>query len=336
MQLKRIVIYPFGFIAALLICSVLLIIAGIDPFTAYASIFTGSFGSAYAISETLVKMTPLLLTAIAFTLPYRAGFWNIGGEGQLFIGALFATLFAYIFGGMPGGVVIPIVLAGSFLAGILWMIVPVFMKVKLGISEIFVTVILNFVAVLFIHYLTTDPLKEPGNPNPQSAVIPVSAWLVKILPDARIHIGFIIPIIAAVAVYLVLHKTTFGYEVRAIGTSIKAANYAGIKISRRIVISAVVGAGLAGLAGGLEITGIHHFLTARLPPNLGYFGILVAVLGKFNPIWEIPASLFFAAMLVGGETMQRFAGVPYGMIYVLVSLITFIIIAIEKIAERRR
>ncbi len=336
MDLKRIAIYPLGLLIALGASSVLLILTGSNPISAFHAIFIGALGSAYGISETLVKATPLLLTALAFTLPHRAGFWNIGGEGQLFIGALFAWIVASSLGNLPSGISIPLILIVSFLSGIIYISLPLLLKVKAGINEVFLTVILNFIAILLINYLTVGPLKEPGNPNPQTANIAIVTWLPRLILGTRLHLGFLLPIFAAILVFIFLYRTSVGYKIQVVGTSLNAARYGGIEISKMVVIAGFLGAGLAGMSGGIEILGIHHFLTARFPQNLGYLGILVAVLGRFNPIWEIPAAIFFAALLVGAETMQRLAGVHYGMIFIIISLITFVIIGFEKAIERRK
>lgn len=334
-KFKKYAPYPIGFALALVVGAILLLLIGINPLSAYYTIFQGSFGSAYGISETLVKATPLLLTSLAFTLPYWSGFWNVGGEGQLFIGSLAAVLLALSLGGLLGPISILLILIISFLAGLAWVVLPVLLKTKLGINEIFVTVVLNFIAALLIEYLCSGPIRGPGEPNPQTAHIPLSTWLPELFSPLRIHVGVFLPFLFVLFSYILLFKTSLGYEVRAIGFSPKAANFGGIKISRAIVITALAGGGLGGLAGAGEILGVHHFLTSRFPAGLGYTGILVSVLGKFNPIWEIPASIFYAALLVGGETMQRVAGVPYGMIFILISLITFIILAIEKVMKGR-
>lgn len=336
MEFKRIAIYPIGLLVALGVCAVLLFLTGINPLSAYSAIFRGSFGSAHGISETFVKTIPLLLTTLAFSLPYWAGFWNIGGEGQLFIGALAAVLLALSLGSLPGPISIPLIFFVSFLAGMAWIVLPLVLKTKLGVNEIFLTVALNFIAILLISYLCVGPIREPGHPNPQTATIPLSTWLPRLMPPLRLHMGVFLPLLAAFLIYTLLFKTSLGYKIRVVGLSPRTARYSGIKISRIVIIATLLGGGLAGLAGAGEVLGVHHFLTARFPVGLGYTGILVAVLGKFNPIWEIPASIFFAALLVGGETMQRIVGVPFGMIYILIALITFIILAIEKAMERRK
>ncbi len=321
---------------ALGLSAALLLLIGINPILAFSAVFSGSIGTPHGISETLIKTTPLLLTALAFTLPYRAGFMNIGGEGQLFMGALAAFLTSVLVGDLPSAVAIPLIFLTAFLAGLIWIILPLIFKFKAGVSEIFITVILNFIAILFIGYLTVGPLKAPGNPNPETVSIPIFTELPKLFPPLRLHAGVFIPIIAAFLIYILFSRTSIGYKIRVIGLSSRSATYAGIKVSKVVVIATFIGAGLAGLAGAGEVLGIHHFLTGRLPVGLGYTGILVAVLGRFNPISQIPASIFFAAWLVGGETMQRMAGVPYGMIFIIISLITFLILATERIMESWR
>jgi len=333
-SLKKFLVYPLGFLAALIISSIVLLLINVDPLVAFGAILQGSLGTPYNISEVFVRTIPLLITALAFALPYSSGFWNIGGEGQLYIGALASVVLALNMGEIPGLISIPLIMLAAFVAGMAWIALPVFAKIKLGINEIFVTVALNFIAILFINFLVTGPIKEPGNVNPQTPVIPASTWLLRFFPPARIHIGIILPFVLAILFYLIIYKTSLGYQIRVSGSSIRAANYAGIKTSRLFLITGLVGGGLAGLAGMEEILGAHHLLIAGISPGFAFTGILVAVMGRFHPLGIIPAAIFFAALMVGGETMQRGANVPYGMISVIVALIALLVFAFQRMGQK--
>ena len=333
---EKYVAYPIGLLVAFSLFSVVLLSIGINPLSAFQSLLYGSFGTTYNISETFVKATPLLLCALAFTIGVKAGFWNIGGEGQLYMGALAAVLLASQLGDLPSSVSIFLVGLTSFFAGVVWLAIPIFLRVKFKINEIFVTVALNFTALYVIGWLCTGPLKDPLSVNPQTPIIPSTTWLLKILPGTRLHAGIILAVVFAILVYLLLYRTTLGYRIRVTGTSSVSARYAGINLSKVITIAAVLSGGLAGLAGMGEVLGTHHLLIEGISPGYGFQGIVIAALVRFNPIGGIFAAIFFAVLLVGGEQMQRGAGVPFGMVYILQAIIVLSVIGIERWMRTRR
>jgi len=330
---RRYLIYPTGFLFALGISSVLLLLIGINPLHAFSALVYGSFGSTYNIGETLTKFIPLLSCALAFTFPSKSGFWNIGGEGQLHLGALAAFLLAFNFGRLHSAIFIPIVVAGSFLAGMAFISLPLIMRVKLGINEIFSTMIFNFIAILLVSFMCIGPLRDPNSINPQTRVIPPSSWFPRIIPPSRFHLGIIFPICFVFLLHIVCEKTILGYKIR-LSSHPKVASYAGVNISRIMTITFLIGGGLAGLAGMSEVLGTHHLLIPGFSSGYGFTGIIIAILAKQNFLAEILVALFFSVLLVGGESMQRGVQVPFGIIFIIQALIVLSILMLEKLWER--
>lgn len=336
--LKSLMPYVMGILFALGICAVLLVLIGVNPLQAYWSLLYGAFGNTYNISETMVKTAPLLLCALAFLIGFKANFWNIGGEGQFYIGALVGTLLAFILGGdlgLPLVISFPVILVVSFLAGMAWLAIPVLLKVKIGVNEIFTTIMFNFIAIHFVQHLLLGPIKDPASNNPQTPMLPSNTWLPRLFPFTRFHIGIILSILIALVAYVLVSKTLIGYKIRATGISQEAATFGGIRVSKVQGIAALLGAGMAGIAGMSETLGTTHLLIYGISPGYGFSGIIVAVLGRFSPVKTIFAAIFFAALLNGAETMQRGAGVPFGMVYILQALIVLAIVGIEMYLRER-
>lgn len=335
MQLRNFLSYLIGLIVALLIFSIILLAMGFNPLLSIQAILYGSFGTVYGVSETFVRMAPLLLSALAFLVAFRARFFNIGVEGQLYIGALTTYLVASQLKGLPSGFAIPLVILASFIGGVVWLMLPLILKIALEINEIFTTVVMNFIATTLISWLCTGPLRDPNAINPQTRPVPSETWLPVLIPKTRFHAGIVLSLLLAFITYLILFKTTLGYKIRAVGLSPLAAKQGGINLPKVIISVGVLSGGLGGLAGMVEVLGAHHLLITGFSPGFGYVGIAIAALGGFHPIATIFASVFFAVLLIGGETMQRGAGVPVDIIYVLQAVLVLSILIIQKwIVER--
>jgi len=336
MRFEKYVAYPIGVLVALLAFSAILLVMGFDPLSSVQAIFYGSFGTLFSASETFVRVTPLLLSALAFLIGFRARFLNIGIEGQLHMGALTAYLAASQTGGLPSGLSIPLIVLVSTIGGIAWLSIPLLLKVKLEINEIFPTVAMNFIAILIISWLCTGPIKDPGALNPQTRPIPRQTWLPLLIPRTRLHVGLILAVFLSFLMYLILYKTVLGYEIRAVGLNPKAAKHGGISLSKNIISAGLLSGGLAGLAGMVEVVGTHHFLIVGFSPGFGYQGIAIAALGGFHPISALIASVFFAILLIGGETMQRGVGVPIDMIYILQAVLVLSVLIVQRWITMRR
>jgi simple sugar transport system permease protein len=329
--LEKYLSYLLGIAASLALFSVTLLAFGYSPLTSIEGLVSGSFGSTFLASETFVLMAPLLLAALAFLVAFRARFYNIGVEGQLYIGALFAYLVGSLLGGFPSVVAILLVLIASAAGGVLWLALPLLMRVKLQVNEIFPTLVMNFVALDVVNWLTAGPIKDPTTGNLQTRVLPRSTWLPVLIPGTRFNVGIIIAIVAAIGVFFVIYKTVLGFEIRASGANPRAAKSGGISVSRSILAVGLMSGSLAGLAGMVVVTGAEHLLAQNFSPGYGYQGIGVAALGAFHPLGTLIASILYSALSIGGESLQRSAqAIPIELIYVLQAIIVLSVLIVQK------
>jgi simple sugar transport system permease protein len=295
---------------ALLLCAIPLLWAGAPVLDAYQVMIQGAFGSRFAIAETLSRATPLVLTGLAATVAFRAKLWNIGAEGQLYLGALAAAALGSGALDLPGWALLPLILAAGALAGGLWMLGPTLLKTRFGVDEVVTTLLLNFVVLLFVSMMLEGPMKDPmGMGWPQSAPILDAAALPKLIPRTRIHAGLVIAIVAAILVWLMLARTTWGFEMRATGANPAAARFAGMPVGRVMLRVGLISGALAGLAGVGEVAGLKGYLTQDLSPGYGYAGIVVAMLAQLHALGVLLAALFVAAVFVGADSMSRAIGV---------------------------
>lgn len=326
----------FSVLAAFAVGGVLILMAGANPLDAYMNLADGAFGSVRAITNTLVKTIPLLLIGVGLTIAYKCRVWNIGAEGQLFMGATLATWMGITFTGIPALALIPLAIVGGFLAGGLWAAIPGILKAKLEVNEVITTVMMNYIAILEMRYLITGPMGDPaGHGFPLSPPIAPSAYLPKILPEdlvreaSRLHAGILIALASAVLVYMLFSKTTLGYQIRVVGANREAARYGGIGVFKSIVIAMFLSGGFAGLAGMVEVFGVHHRLMEGISPGYGYTAIVVALLGKLHPGGVVLAAFFFAALIVGGDTMAYRSGIPIFLAYVIQGVVILFVLASE-------
>ena len=248
---------------AFLIGAVMLAALGANPLEAYGAMLQGAFGDKSGITQTLVKATPLLLVGLGVCIAFRGGVINIGGEGQIIVGALAATAFSIGFKDMSGWFLLPMSMIMGALAGAVWGGIPGVLKAKLGVNEILSTVMMNAIAVQFSNYLLRGPMIDPkeieqGTRIAQSALLPRAVWLTRLVPQTLLHSGAILAVILAVLVYIFLWRTTIGYRIRAVGLNIDAARYAGIKVPLYQALALILGGGFAGLAGAVEVMGVQH------------------------------------------------------------------------------
>lgn len=297
-------------LVALLLVAIPVLFAGGSPLDAYGLMIQGAFGSMFALSETLNRATPLILTGLAAAVAFRAKLWNIGAEGQLYIGALAAVLVGSGLLQMPPALLIPTVMIAGFLAGGMMMVVPTLIKQRFGADEVVITLLLNFVVILFVQMLVEGPLKDPLSMGwPQSVPLLAEAKLPKLLPRLRMHWGLIVGVVAAIALWIMVRKTVLGFEIRAVGENKAAARFAGIPVDKTMLKVALISGGLAGLAGVGEVAGVKGYLSADLSPGFGYSGIVVAMLAGLSPIGTVIAAVFVAAVFVGADSMSRATGI---------------------------
>lgn len=296
--------------AALLLALAALAFAGASPLHATGLLLAGAAGSTFAITETLTRATPLMLTGLAAAVAFRARLWNIGGEGQLYAGALAAVAVGSGLIEAPPWLMIPLVSVAGALAGGLMMLVPALLKARLSVDEVVTTLLLNFVVLLFVQMMLEGPLKDPmGMGWPQSAPILDEAALPKLVAQMRLHAGLLIALAAALLVALLQRATVLGFEMRAVGGNASAAGFAGIPVAATLVKTGFISGALAGLAGTGEVAGLKGYLTSDLSPGFGYAGIVVAMLAALEPLAVVPAAIFIAGVFVGADTMSRSLGV---------------------------
>ncbi len=315
---------------------VLLALAGVNPLTTYKAMLIGAFGSRYAFSETLVKAIPLMLTGLGVAIAFRMLFWNIGAEGQLHMGGFAAAGFAlFIAPKLPPWLGLPGVIMAGFLAGALWGVIPAALKAFVGVNEIITTLMMNYIAVLWVEHLFYGPWKDPkGYGFPGTAEFPEYTWLPRFF-GTRVHLGIVIALVAAVLLWVILSRTKWGYEIRVIGENPNAARYAGINWARNVLLVMILSAGLAGLAGMGEVAGISHRLQKGLTVGYGYTAIIVAWLGKLNPWAVLLVAVLLAGLLVGGDQIQITMGLPAAVSLVLQGIILFLVLGGEIFTQYR-
>ncbi len=330
----------FSFIAivfSLLVSALLIKMAEADILTAFGSLWSGAFGSTRAFFETLVRSTPLILTGLAASMAFRGKIWNIGAEGQLFIGAMTGYWASTMFGGLPSIVLIPIIIIFSFIGGALWGALAGYLKTRFDVDVIISTIMLNYIATYFLSFMLSanGPWREDGSFFQQSAKLAKSTFFPLLVPRSRLHLGFLIAISAAVLIYILLKKTSLGYEIRAFGFNPIASRFKGANISKTVIIIMFISGGLAGLAGAGELFGIHHRLRPDISVNLGYTGIIVAMLAGLNPIAVIPAGIIFGALLNGATKLQIISGVPSSLIYAIQAIVLLFYLTGTTLAQYR-
>lgn len=348
---RQLVVPILSLFTALVIGAVVIILSdpdfiakiGSDPGAAFAAGF-GSVGGAYGgllagsvgnpfvnigpVTETLLRATPLIFAGLAVALGFRAGLFNIGAEGQIYIGALFATAVGISFPDLPLLVHLPLAVLAGFIGGALWGFVPGILKARTGAHEVITTIMLNYVSYLVVDLALRQTFYQlPGRDDPVSKFILPSATLPRLLPDERLHWGLILALLAAVAVWWLLFRSTKGFEFRAVGLNPSAARYAGMNISRTVVLTMMISGGLAGLAGAAEILGTNLRLTPGFSPHWGFDAIAIALLGASRPVGVVFSAILFGALRAGATPMQAQTGIPVDLVVVIQGLVIMFIAA---------
>ncbi len=310
------VLAPLGAILFTLLVSALLVLwAGAPVAQTYALLMQGAFGSVFALSETLTRAIPLMLTGLAATVAFKARLFNIGAEGQLYVGALAAVAVGGLHGGtgfdLPPALLFVLMMLAAAIAGALLLLGPALLKARLGVDEVVTTLLLNFIVLLLVSMMLDGPMKDPTAMGwPQSVALMGELELSKLIPQTRVHTGLLWACTLAVALWALMKYTVLGFDIRAVGANARAAAFAGVPVTRTVVLVALLSGGLAGLAGAIEVAGRTSYLTLDMSPGYGYSGIVIAMLAALHPLGVIAASLFVAGMLVGADSMSRAVGVP--------------------------
>jgi simple sugar transport system permease protein len=307
---------PIGAVLFTLLISALLVMwAGAPVGQTYGLLLKGGFGSVFALSETLTRAIPLMLTGLAAAVAFKARLFNIGAEGQLYVGALAAVAVGGLHGGtgfdLPPALLFVLMMLAAAMAGALLLLGPALMKARLGVDEVVTTLLLNFIVLLLVSLMLDGPMKDPTAMGwPQSVALLDDLQLSKLIPQTRAHTGLLWACSLAVGLWVLMKYTVLGFDIRAVGANARAAAFAGVPVTRTVVLVALLSGGLAGLAGAIEVAGRTSYLTLDMSPGYGYSGIVIAMLAGLHPLGVMLGSVFVAGVLVGADSMSRIVGVP--------------------------
>ena len=310
------VLAPLGAVAFTLVVSALLVLwAGAPVAQTYTLLAQGAFGSVFAVSETLTRAIPLMLTGLAATVAFKARLFNIGAEGQLYAGALAAVAVGGLHGGVGFDLPLPLLfmlmMLAAALAGALLLLGPALLKARLGVDEVVTTLLLNFIVLLLVSLMLDGPMKDPTAMGwPQSVALIGDLELSKLITQTRVHSGLLWGIALSIGLWVLLKYTVLGFDIRAVGANARAAAFAGVPVNRTVILVALLSGALAGLAGAIEVAGRTGYVTLDMSPGYGYSGIVIAMLAALHPLGVVAASVFVAGVLVGADSMSRAIGVP--------------------------
>lgn len=323
-------------VCAAVLCSMLvLVLMGLNPLKVYANIFSGCFGTFYRFKQVVCKAVPLTILSLGCCVAFKMKFWNIGAEGQFYMGAFAATWAFMLFPSAPGGVLIPLMALSAVVAGGLLALVPALLKIKWGTSETLVTLMLNYVAQKWVSYLKYSyiPWRDPhGGGSPKIVTFSGNA----VLPDLfGIHIGWVIALLLVILMYFLLKRTKFGYEVSVIGESFDTARYAGINVPRAIVIAVALSGGLCALAGMIQASAIERSLTDNMSNGMGFSAVITTWLSQLDPLISLAVSFVFSVLLQGGSYLQTSMGVPASMGTIIQTIVIFFVLGSEFFVRYR-
>lgn len=313
-------------ILALIVGSAFVLTVGENPFTAYKVLFQESFGSARGFATTLQRATPLMFTGLAVAFAFRSGLFNIGAEGQVYIGAFAAAWVGFTFTGLPKFIHLPLAIAAGMAGGAIWAAIPGLLKAKFGIHEVINSIMMNYIAYFLTDWFVIGPFAG-SSWIPESPRVAASATLSRLMPPTRLTTAIYLALVAGAIVYFILWKTKLGYEIRAVGLNPTAAEYGGINVAKTMVIAMAISGALAGLAGMEQILGLNNRFIQRFSPDLGFMGVAVALLGKNHPVGIVLAAVLFGALQTGAAAMDRLTSVPRELITILQGVIIFFVAA---------
>jgi len=323
------------FVITVAVGTVLILACGANPLKAYGLFLNGIFGNSGSFAEIFVKACPLILTGLGCAVAFKTGFFNIGAEGQFYVGAIAATIVSLNMTGAPGVISIILSLLAGFICGGFWALIAAILKAKFNISEIIVTIMLNYIAINFLGYSIRSFLMDPAGNVPQSAKIAASAQLSSLIPSTRFHIGIVIAFICVVIVWFLMEKTSIGYELKAVGLNKRAAACNGISVIKNIIFSAFLSGGLAAIAGVIEVLAIQKKLLEGFSSNCGYTAVLIALIASNSPIGVLAVAILYAAMQIGANSMQRQMGIPSAIVNILIGVVVVLILGKELLRVHR-
>lgn len=335
--LYKVSIIILAIMAAMLLGAIILWTIGADVAKTYMVILFEPLKTSLQITEVLIRAIPLTIIALGISVAYRSGIINIGAEGQMAMGILGTTAIALLFPTLPRPVLLPMAVLTGALCGAFWGFIPGILKAKLQVSELLSTVMLNYIAAQFYTFFLRGPMLDPaestlgGSGTPQSMRLTKNIWLDRFIPGTRLHTGIFFAIFLAIIIYLLLWKTSTGMKMRAAGASARAARYGGISVTWYLVIAMVISGAFAGMAGAIEIAGVHRRAIEGITGGYGFSGIVVALFGGLHPAGIIPAAFFFGLLIVGADMTQRLVGVPANMVNVLQGIIILVIVSTKMV-----
>lgn len=331
----RILVTGIAVVAAFLLGSALVALAGINPLMALRHLFSGALGTKHGIGETLTRFIPLFLATLSFAIAMKVHFYNVGIEGQIALGSFGALLVGVYVTGLPAPIHIFLCLLAAVLFGVLWLSIAGFLKFRFGANELLTTVMLNYIVVYLMNILIETVFKDPNSMIDQSQKIAATAKLPRIMEGTTVHVGLFIAALVGFIVYYYVWRTPSGFELRAVGANSKAAKYAGISPKKLIIIGIIISGGLAGLGGGLNMLGYQSRWVSGTVLGYGFDGIGAAVMGQYHPVGMAFSALLFAIIRVGGGAMQRSVGVPYPLVHALQGIVIMAVIISAYFIEKR-
>ena len=324
-----------GAILALALGGILIQMSGVNPLKAYQVMVLGAFGGSRQLTETILKATPLLIIGLGLTIAFRSKVWNIGAEGQYYIGALFGSIVALLFPEWPAWLLIPLMLVAGMIGGMLWSGLAGLLYIKRGINIIICTLMLNYIAILLVQFAARVPLHDPNGFLPETAQFSAAAQ-VPTLFGGRLHLGVLLGLILVGVVYVLLWRTPLGFHLRAVGSSTSVARAVGINVPRSILKAIMLSGGLAGVAGIIETSYTHTRLKEGISPGYGFSAILVALMGQLHPVGVLIAAVLLSALTIGAEGLQVSLQVPDAVAEVIQALVVLFVIVGDAIAKRER
>ena len=323
-------------VLSLLIGALLLLVSGQNPVLAFRSLWDGAFGSVDRFTETLVQATPLLLIAISVSLSFRCQIWNIGAEGQMMMGGIASIWVALTFSELPPAILLPLTFIGGALAGAVWSLIAGLLKAYAQANEVITTSMLNYIAVYLLAFLVHGPMMDPAGFNfPQSPLIARALELPRLVAGTRLSVSFLIALLMAGAA-LLYWRTTLGQRTEIVGASRRVARQIGLSVPATIALVSMLTGALAGIAGWGEMFGLHFRLIEEFARGMGSLGIVVALLGELHPLGMVVSAFLFGALVVGGNAMERNAGVPFALVDVIQGCVILLILARGYIFKFRR
>ena len=332
--LTSVVPYFLAILASFAAAGIFIALMGFDVFRAYSTILFTSFRTSNGFIQTLLKFVPLLLQALAFTIPLTAGKFNIGGEGQLLVGAIGSAAAGIMFSHLPPALLLPLVILAGVVAGALWGLIPGWLLYRFGINEILTTVLLNFVAFSLVNYVATGAWRDQAAGHPMTVAIGQGGYMPMLLVEPPLNAGILLAIVVAAGVYFYTTRTVAGYELVATGANPRAAKVFGIKTREMFISSLVIAGAVGGLSGALEVAGVQHRLIEGMQSNFLVLGLIIGLIAKGNNL-AVPFIAFFIAVLeVGASAMQRTLLIPVEMVFIVEALI-LVFVLLSDVVRRR-